>query len=140
MEFDPKLIDRRALRAAVKRGVVPTIPELEAHSKYGQLMKASHLYCLPDAVSGKWSGPTGTYWSVDTASLLCSLTAHCRGRLHAAEKWIPLCDATGGRQKVARTMEDQAKLIGDVWKLFLKPEPMKQLLEEMKASTPSWLS
>jgi hypothetical protein len=139
MDFDPKLIDRRALRAAIRAGRLPDYTELEAKAK-GWLVRAQALRAIPDAVAGKWSGPTGSYWSVDTASLLCSLTAHCRGRLHATEKWIPLCDATGGREKVVRTMDDQLKLLGNVWKLFLKSEPMKQLLEEEKVNVPGWLS
>lgn len=54
------------------------------------------------------------------ATLLYSLQAHSRGRLHIHKLWVPICDASGCQRLEARTMEDQAKLISGVAVLFEK--------------------
>jgi hypothetical protein len=120
-----KLIDRKALLAAIHAGKLPG-------------SAADHLKYHTDAVTGKWA-PIG-YGAVDDMSVLCSITAACRGRLHATEKWVARCDETGGRDKVKRTPEDQLALIGQSWKLFLKADAAALLAAEESALAPPHLS
>jgi hypothetical protein len=121
-----KLIDRKALREATRAGKLPVA------------QGAERLKYRADAVAGKWA-PQG-FWAVDDASLLCSITAAARGHLHAAEKWVARTDASGGRDKLKRTPEDQLALIGDAWKLFLKADAAAQLEAEEAAAAPPHLS
>jgi len=125
-----KLIDRDALRQAVTSKSLNKLPQDQA----------GRLKYRPNAVQGKWAGVSGGMWSVDDASLICSIIAACRGHLHAQEKYVPLCDASGCSVKVQRTLEDQLALIGTAWKLFLKKDA-RALLEKQEAETaPGYLS
>lgn len=119
-----KLIDRKALLAAIKAGKLPGTP-------------MDRLKYRPNAGAGKWA-PYGA--GVDDMSLLCSITAACRGRLHGNEKWVARTDASGGRDKLVRTSEDQLALIGSAWKLFLKANAAALLQAEEAALAPPHLS
>lgn len=121
-----KLIDRQALRAATKARQLPAKEPMDL------------LKYRPNGLAGKWTGYSSE--PVGTASLLCSITAACRGRLHAQEKYVPKCDSTGASDKVTRTLEDQLALIGTAWKLFLKADARAQLQAEEAAATPPHLS
>ena len=121
-----KLIDRPALRAAVKAAKLPAATPMDL------------LKYRPDGLAGKWTGYSNE--PIGTASLLCSITAACRGRMHATEKYVPRCDATGGSDKLQRTLEDQLALIGSAWKLFLKKDAAALLQAEEAAAAPPHLS
>lgn len=56
--------------------------------------------------------------SAERATLLCSLMAASRGKLHVQKEWVPTYQSDGSQKLVTRTLEDQEKLVAGVAKEF----------------------
>jgi len=106
-------IDRMSLKAAIKRaekaaaGVEPNPTRWSW--KQREMLKCGYVK-FP-----KWT------WTASERQIFYAIAAQSRGRLSIKKMWIPLCDATGGRQLVEFTQEMQVELIGDAWKEFELP-------------------
>lgn len=61
--------------------------------------------------------------------VLYAIAAQARGALSMQKKWIPLCDASGGRKLVEFTKEMQTTLIGSAWKEFKLEEASPPLTQ-----------
>jgi hypothetical protein len=132
--IDPKLIDRKALDAAVRNpeawfAALPLTKKLAWNSAG----VTNFDYQLGRNRTSGWYLP-------DLRSVLYSLQAHLRGHMHGAKKYNPRFDGSGGRQLDERGMRDQEALVGTRWQFFLKPEAQARLDACVADATPSELS
>jgi hypothetical protein len=130
MPIDRSLIDRKALTAACKNphGWWEALPAADRLRWWAQER------CSLDLLHrGRWYLP-------DYASVLYSLQAHLRGKLHAARKYNPSFRDIGGRVVDERTMRDQEALIGARWQFFLTPEAEAQRKVLDAILTPDYLN
>ncbi len=108
-------IDRIRLRAVIKR-VEETRRKGEATPWPSASGRTSAEYA---AAVESWKAFHARH-SPEGLTLLYSLMAHSRGRLHVAKRWVPVTNAP--RVLETRTLADQAVLIASVLKEFDLPD------------------
>lgn len=124
--------DRKKLKAAIKKAEsnldgCDTYP-IGAYSLMFNMEKRKALKCG----CVKFTIPNSTRlvpWVVNERQILYAIAAEARGRLFITKKWVPLCDATGGRVLLEFTREMQGQLIGDALKEFVLHEPAPAITE-----------
>lgn len=124
--------DRKKLKAAIKEAESSIDgSELYPSNRYPLLFtlgKRKELTC--GCVKFLLLGNTAPVpWIASERQILYAIAAKIRGKLTMKKKWVPRCDATGGRELVGFTQEMQNQLIGDAWKEFVLPEPIQPVSE-----------
>jgi hypothetical protein len=115
-------VDRKKLRELLRdchTNPERWAPMYELKPEYGPTAHAATSWnlcvwaCARSSKDSKWP-------NADWHSIFCSLAAHLHGRLHGATKYVPDYGPEGRQVLVTRTLEDQEKFIGEVWRLVAK--------------------
>lgn len=106
-------IDKQKLKAAIR--------EINANRKAGNtVMVPEWKDAMTDAERQAWNDAWAAYqnWELQNgalrATILYSIMAHSRGRLHVKKCWEPTYGTDGGLKLVEKTFEDQLQLISGV--------------------------
>jgi len=128
-------IDRTKLKAAIKKAEASEAGSWTFPSNPYPLLltqdKRKSLKCGYVKFFTKSRPNLGWTFTASECQILYAIAAQARGHLSIQKKWVPLLDATGGRELVEFTLEMQKELIGDAWKEFTREEPTLVPVEEL---------
>lgn len=112
------LIDKKKLRAAInevsRNRKNPNPPAITTVWTPGMTAEQSKRMSDEYSAYHKYQKEN----SAERATLLCSLMAASRGKLHVQKEWVPTYLPDGSQKLVTRTLEDQEKLVAGVAKEF----------------------